>query len=97
MLQVFTKDLSQITLENNNPNTNIEKVNEHIKLCDSKYMTVDISELNIMDACMVSATCSATHYLKYPEGKINWIVNSPIVEEYTKTMDLGNSNYFLKK
>lgn len=96
MLQVFTKDLSRIKLENNNPDINIEKVNEHINLCDSKYMTVDITELNIMDACMVSATCSTEHYLKHPEGKINWIVNSPVVKEYTDSMNLGNSHYFVK-
>ena len=95
MLQVFSKDLSKLVLENNDPNINIDKINEHIKLCKSQNMTIDITRLNLMDACMVSTMCSTTHYLKYPQGKISWIVNSPKVEEYTKPMNLGNSHYLL--
>ena len=95
MLQVFSKDTSKLILNNKAPQTNIDSVNTHIKLCNCQNMTVDISNLNIMDACMISTLCSTTHYMKYPNGKINWIVNSKEVADYTASMNLGNSKFTL--
>ena len=91
MLQIFTGQKKKIVLDNTTPQKNIDMINEHINLCNCENMTVDISRLNIMDACRISTVCSTTHYMKYPEGKINWIVNSTKVKEYTSPMSLGNS------
>lgn len=96
MLQIFSDNLSTIIIDNNNPQKNIDMINEHIKLCNCENMTVDIRKLNLMDACKISALCSTTHYMKYPEGKINWIVNSKKVKDYTDSMNLGNSFYHTK-
>ena len=96
MLQIFNNKDSKIILENTLPQKNIDMINEHINLCNCRNMTIDISKLNIIDACMVSTVCSTTHYLKYPDGKISWITNSDEVEEYTKPTNLGNS-FFTKK
>ena len=96
MLQVFSENLSTVVLDSTPTDVNIERLNEHIKLCNCQNMTVDISGMNIIDACMVSSVCSATHYLKYEKGKIKWIVNSPKVEEFTKSMNLGNSDFIVK-
>lgn len=96
MLQVFSNNLSTIVLDSAPPHENIEKVNERIKLCNCKNMTIDITNLNIMDACMVSTMCSTEHYLKYPDGNISWIVNSEKVEQYTKSMNLGNSIFSVR-
>ncbi|MCM1266186.1 MAG: hypothetical protein NC200_08315 [Candidatus Gastranaerophilales bacterium] len=93
MLQVFSKDASKLVLDNKAPQKNIELVNSHIKLCNCQNMTVDITGLNILDACMVSTLCSTTHYMKYPDGKINWIVNSKEVADYTSNMNLGNTEF----
>lgn len=93
MLQVFSKDISTLILDSKNPQKNIEIVNSHIKLCNCKNMTVDITGLNILDACMVSTLCSTTHYMKYPDGKINWLVNSKKVADYTSDMNLGNTEF----
>lgn len=93
MLQVFSKDISTLILDSKNPEKNIESVNSHIKLCSCKNMTVDITKLNIIDACMISTLCSTAHYMKYPDGKINWIVNSKEVAEYTSGMNLGNTKF----
>jgi len=95
MLQIFTNQDSKIILENTPPEKNIDMVNKHINFSNCQNMTVDISRLNIMDACMVSTVCSTTHYMKYPNGNINWIVNSKKVEEYTSAMQLGNSTFSL--
>lgn len=96
MLQIFSKNISTIVLDNINPQTNIDMINEHIKQCSCQNMTVDIRRLNLIDACKVSTLCSTTHYMKYPDGKINWIVNSKKVKDYTDSMNLGNSSYLLK-
>ena len=50
--------------------------------------------MNVIDACFVSTLCSAKHYVKYPEGKINWLVSSDLVRDFTTDMSLGNSEYF---
>ena len=91
MLQIISQNDSKIILNNTNPETNIDMVNKYIKLCNCEYMTVDITNLNVMDACMVSTLCSTEHYLKYPEGKINWIINSEEVMDYTSDISLGNT------
>ena len=96
MLQIISPKDSKIILDNNTPQKNIDMVNEHIKLCNCEHMTVDITRLNIMDACMVSTLCSTEHYMKYPNGKIDWIINSKEVENFTSNMGLGNSEFFIK-
>jgi len=97
MLQIFSKNLSQVILDENSSNQNIEKINEHIRFSKTENMTVDISKLNIMDACMIATMGSTTHYINHPEGKINWIVNNSMVEEYTRSMNLGNSEFLVKQ
>ena len=93
MLQIFSNNTSTIVLDNINPQTHLDMINEHIKQCSCPNMTIDISRLNLMDACRVSTLCSTTHYMKYPDGKIDWVVNSKKVKDYTDPMNLGNSNY----
>ena len=56
---------------------------------------VDISCMNILDACYVSTTCSTKHYIKYPEGKINWKISSDLVKTFCKDLELGNITYNL--
>ncbi len=77
--------------------TVIESFNKHIKKSNCEYMSVDISFLNIMDAMKVSTLCATNHYMKYPNGKINWYVSSPEVERFSAALNLGNSKYLIKK
>lgn len=77
--------------------TVIESFNKHIKKSNCEYMSVDISFLNVMDAMKVSTLCSTNHYMKYPNGKINWYVSSPEVERFSSALNLGNSKYLIKK
>ncbi len=93
MLQILSSKDSKIIVHTQSPQKNIDMIKEHIKLCNCKNMTIDITNINVMDACMISSVCSAEHYVKYPEGKINWIVNSKEVQEYTSSMFLGNSEF----
>jgi len=93
MLQVFSKDISTLILDNKAPETNVNLVNSHIRQCSCKNMTIDITRLNLLDACMVSTLCSTAHYMKYPDGNIDWIVNSKEVENNISSMTLGNSRF----
>ena len=84
-------------LENFEADTVIESFNKHIKKSGCEYMSVDISFLNVMDAMKVSTLCATNHYMKYPNGKINWYVSSPEVERFSSALNLGNSKYLIKK
>ena len=87
---------SEILIPNTtNPEKAVEYVNSYIDTSCCENLNVDISFMNIMDACHVSTMCSTKHYIKYPSGKIVWKVSSEIVKEYTKDMSLGNSEYFI--
>ena len=76
------------------PHQAVEYINSYINKTNCEEFSVDISFLNIIDACYVSTMCSATHYIKYPSGKINWLVSSELVKDFSKDMLLGNSEYF---
>lgn len=96
MLQVC-ENISTIVLNSNYSNKNLEYLNSYIDTNNCTNITVDISALNILDASKVATLGSTIHYIKYPEGKINWIVNSAKVKDYTSSMNLGNSRFIYKK
>ncbi len=92
-----TKNCQQFMILNDfKPETVIESFNNCINKSNSQNMSVDISFLNVMDAIRVSTLCAASHYVKYPDGKINWYVSSPEVECFSKALNLGNSKYLVK-
>ncbi len=73
----------------------MDYINSHIEKNSCEYLSVDISFMNVIDACYVSTLCSTKHFAKYPNGKINWKVSSEAVKEFSKDLELGNSNYIL--
>ena len=73
------------------PNEAVDYINSYIDKHSCPNMSVDISHMNILDACYVSTLCSTKHYIKYPNGKISWKVSSELVKEFNKDMELGNS------
>ena len=79
----------------NNPDKAVEYINSYIESTGCESMSVDISFMNMIDACYVSTMCSTKHYIKYPEGQINWLVSSNKTEELVKPLCLGNSSYFV--
>lgn len=96
MLKILSKNSSAIELNNSEPNKIVETVKKHIFNDNCENLTFDISHLNLLDACKISVLCSTEHYLKYPKGKINWLVSSKNVEDFTSSMNLGNAKYLLK-
>ncbi len=77
------------------PTDAVTYINSYIEKNSCENMSVDISAMNVIDACYVTTLCSTKHYIKYPNGKINWKVSSDAVREFNKDLELGNSEYIL--
>ena len=94
MIQLLpqSESLTQISA---NPAAAVEYINSYIEKHPCKKMSVDISFMNILDACYVSTLCSTKHYIKYPDGKIKWKISSELVREFNKDLELGNVSYEL--
>ncbi len=73
----------------------VQCINSHINEHSCENLDVDISFMNIIDACYVSTLCATRHFAKYPQGKICWKVSSDKVEEFNKDFELGNCSYIL--
>ena len=93
MLKILDKNTPILMLESSEPYKIVETVNEYISNSGSKEITIDISHINLLDACKISVLCSTETYLKYPQHKINWIVGSESVKLMTASMGLGNSSF----
>lgn len=74
----------------------IEYINSYINSVKCENLSIDISFMNAIDASYVSTMCSTNHYIKYPEGKINWIVSSGLTKYFSKNLNLGNSDFIVK-
>lgn len=70
----------------------VESIKNYISKYDCPNLSMDISHLNIIDASKVTILCSTYHWAKYPNGKINWKINSPEIKELIKPLNLGNIN-----
>jgi len=77
------------------PTEVVEQINTYIEKYSCETLSVDISFMNVIDACYVSTLCATKHFQKYPTGKINWKISSDAVREFNKDLELGNSNYIL--
>ena len=84
-----------LTPNSADPAVAVDHINSYIDKHYCENMSVDISAMNIIDACHVSTLCSTHHYIKYPNGKITWKVSSESVREFNKDLELGNSEYIL--
>ena len=94
MLQLLPKS-DTLTPNSTNPNEAVAYINSYIEKYHCENMNIDVSFMNILDACYVSTMCSTTHFIKYPNGKIKWKISSDLVREFNKSLELGNSEYVL--
>ena len=76
-----------------NPAEAVDYINSYIDSCSCENMSIDISFMNVIDACYVSTLCATKHFTKYPNGKINWKVSSDTIRDFNKDLELGNNNY----
>ena len=94
MLQLLPQN-EILTPDTTNPASAVSFINKYIDKYHCENMSVDISHLNVVDACYVSTMCATSHYIKYPNGRIHWKVSSELVKEFNKNLELGNNNYIL--
>ena len=92
MLQLLPQN-DTLTPNITNPNEAVEFINSYIEKYHCEFMSVDLSYMNILDACFVSTMCSTKHFIKYPEGKISWRISSGLIRDFNKDFDLGNADY----
>ncbi len=84
-----------LTPNSANPAEAVEYINSYIETHSCENLSVDISFMNVIDACFVSTLCATKHFTKYPQGKINWKISSETVREFNKDLELGNNDYIL--
>ena len=94
MIQLLPQD-EALFPDSTSPADAVNYINSYIEKHSCERMSIDISFMNILDACYVSTLCSTKHYIKYPKGKISWKVSSKLVKEFNKDLELGNSIYNL--
>lgn len=92
MLQLLPQN-DIVTPNTQTPSEAVDYINSYIDNYHCENMTVDISFMNVLDACYVSTLCSTKHYIKYPQGKINWKISSELVREFNRDLELGNCDY----
>lgn len=92
MLQLLPQN-DIVTPNTQTPSETVDYINSYIDKYHCENMTVDISFMNVLDACYVSTLCSTKHYIKYPQGKINWKISSELIREFNKDLELGNIDY----
>ena len=95
MLNKQPQLIETLTPYSANPADAVDYINSYLDSCSCENMSVDISFMNVIDACYVSTLCATKHFTKYPNGKINWKVSSDIVREFNKDLELGNNHYIL--
>ena len=93
MLKISNNNNTALVLKNSEPYKIVETVKEYISNSGSDEITIDISHINLIDACKISVLCSTEMYLKNPQHKINWVVASQTIELMTSALGLGNSSF----
>lgn len=97
MLKILSQNPSTIKLKDSEPNKILNSLKEYMSSPESEFSTIDISDMNMIDACRISVLVSTEHFINHPTGKINWIVSSSSVEKFVSPLGLGNSSFLLSK
>ncbi len=96
MSKMLNKRKPILELDSTKSNEIVEIINEYINESQDEDLTIDISRMNILDACRISVLGSTEHYIKNPNANINWVVSSESVEKMVSAMGLGNSSFLCK-
>lgn len=94
MIQLLPKS-DLLTPNTTSAKETVDYISSYIDKYHCESMDVDISYMNILDACYVATICGTKHFIKYPNGKINWIVSSELVRDFNRDLEIGNHSYSL--
>lgn len=90
MVQNILKEDFPISNQGEDTITLVESIRKYILENDCPTMSMDISNLNIIDASKVTILCSTYHWAKYPNGEISWKIKYPEISNIVKPLNLGN-------
>ena len=74
----------------------VSEAKHYITYNDCKFLSIDISKLNLIDAVKMCILSSTFHYSKYCNGKIKWIVKDEITKEQIELLSLDNTEVEVK-
>ncbi len=75
----------------------IFEAKDYITRNDCKFLSIDVSGLNMIDAIKVCVLSSTYHFAKYCGGKIKWFVKDNITKNQIEQLRLDNTEVEIKK
>lgn len=75
----------------------INEAKHYISTNNCKYLSIDASGLNMIDAIKVCVLSSTFHFAKYCTGKITWYVRDENIREQIELLRLDNTDVQVKK
>ena len=74
----------------------ITEAKDYISRNDCKFLSIDISGLNLIDAMKVCILSSTYHFAKYNDGKIKWFVKDENTKKQIEMLNLDNIEISIK-
>ncbi len=74
----------------------IEKAENFLRKTNCQKVSIDISNLNLIDACKVALICSTKFFTKYPNKKISWSVKDEETKRNISNLMLRNMELKIK-
>lgn len=96
MLNKLPQLQEAIIYNGESPKDFVDYISSYIENNYCESLVIDISKLNIVDSSYITTLCSTKHYIKYPNGSIQWIISSEIIKDFNKDLELGNCSYILR-
>ena len=75
----------------------VYEAKDYISRNDCRYLSIDISGLNMIDALKVCVLSSTFHFAKYPDGKIKWFVRDEKIKNQIELLRLDTTIVEIKK
>ncbi len=83
------------SFENNNPLEIIADVKDYIRRYECPELTIDLKDLNILEAAKVAVMSSIIHNKKYPDGKLKCKTQSAIIKNVISQTSTRNLEFVL--
>ena len=75
----------------------VYEAKDYISRNNCKFLSIDISGLNLIDAIKVCVLSSTFHFAKYCDGKIKWFVRDENIKSQIELLQLDNTIVEVKK
>lgn len=75
----------------------VYEAKDYISRNNCKFLCIDASGLNMIDAIKVCVLSSTFHFAKYCSGKIKWFVKDENIKEQIELLRLDNTEVEVKR